>query len=427
MVSALTATVPIMMSRTGVGGLPLVEASEVGFDGDRLRRLDAHLNAYVADGRLAGWSTAVVRAGRVAHVASGGHQDREAGRSVEPDAIWRIYSMTKPITAVAAMVLWEQGCFELKDPVSRFLPEYADLRVWRSGSVTLPAYEPVTEPMALWHLFSHTAGLTYGFMYAHPVDELYRRAGFEWGVPAEADLADVVQRLAQLPLLFQPGREWNYSMSIDVLGRVIEVITGESLDTALRRLVLEPLGMHDTGFWCPPDQAHRLATLYGAHPRTRLATRLEAAGSAALAPPAAFLGGGGLVSTLDDYVRFTEMVRCGGELDGVRLLGSRTVALMCSNHLPGGADLTQVGRPLFSETAFDGVGFGLLGSVTLDPAATKTGGSVGDVAWGGAASTAFWVDPAEELCVVFMTQLLPSSTHPLRSQLRQLVYQALVD
>jgi CubicO group peptidase (beta-lactamase class C family) len=410
-----------------LGGFDVVEPNDVGVDAQRLRRLDTHLNDYVSDGRLAGWSAAVMRHGRVAHTACGGHMDREAGREVQSDTIWRIYSMTKPITSVAAMALWEQGRFELKDPVTRFLPEFAHTPVWRSGSVSLPTYEPMTEPMTMWHLFSHTAGLTYGFLYAHPVDELYRRAGFEWGVPPDTDLAGVVERLAGLPLLFQPGREWNYSMSIDVLGRVIEVLTGMPLDVALRELVLEPLGMHDTGFWCPAQQAHRLATLYGAHPGTRLATRLEAAGAAALTPPAAFLGGGGLVSTVGDYLRFTEMLRRGGELDGVRILGPRTMEMMCSNHLPGGADLTQVGRPLFSETAFDGVGFGLLGSVTLDPVAAKTGGSVGDVAWGGAASTAFWVDPSEHLSVVFMTQLLPSSTHPIRSQLRQLVYQALVD
>jgi len=409
------------------GGFDQGVPGDLGFDPLRLRRLDTHLDRYVADGRLAGWQLGVLRSGHLAHLASGGHQDREAGRPVQHDAIWRIYSMTKAITSVAAMTLWEQGRFELKDPVARFLPEFTDTRVWRSGSVTLPAYEPMTEPMAMWHLLSHTAGLTYGFMYAHPVDEMYRRAGFEWGVPPDTDLAQVVQRLAALPLLFQPGTEWNYSMSIDVLGRVVEVLTGQPLDEALRELVLAPLGMDDTGFWCPPEQAHRLAVLYGAHPRTRLATRLDAAGAAALSPPAAFLGGGGLVSTMGDYLRFAEMIRRGGELDGVRVLGPRTVDLMCANHLPGGADLTQIGRPLFSETAFDGVGFGLLGSVTLDPAATKTGGSVGDVAWGGAASTTFWVDRAEDLCVVFMTQLLPSSTHPLRSQLRQLVYQALVD
>jgi CubicO group peptidase (beta-lactamase class C family) len=333
--------------------------------------------------------------------------------------------MTKPITAVAALALWEEGRFELKDPVSRFLPEFSAMRVWRSGSVTNPVLDPVTEPIQLWHLMTHTAGLTYGFRFAHPVDELYRRAGFEWGVP-DGGLAGVCERLSELPLLFQPGTEWNYSMGLDVLGRVIEVVTGEPLDVALRRLVLDPLDMHDTGFHVPEADAERLAMLYGAAPGSGLAVRLEAAASAALRPPSALLGGGGLVATTRDYLRFAEMLRRRGELDGVRVLSPRTVEYAASNHLPGHADLTAFGRPLFSETAFDGVGFGLVGSVTVDPVTAKVPGSVGDVGWGGAASTTFWVDPVEDLTVVFMTQLLPSSTHPIRSELKLLVHQALV-
>ncbi len=407
--------------------VPTVEAPEVGLDPARLGRLDAHLRGYVDDGRLAGWLLAVSRGGHLAHVASAGRRDREADLPVETDTIWRIYSMTKPITSVAALMLWEEGRFELKDPVSRFLPEFASARVWRSGSVTSPVLDPVTEPMQMWHLMTHTAGLTYGFMFAHPVDELYRRAGFEWGTPDGADLAEVCARVAELPLLFQPGSEWNYSMSIDVLGRVVEVLEGRPLDEVLHERVLGPLGMVDTGFSVPADQAERLAMLYGAHPVTGLAVRLEAAAGAALRPPAALLGGGGLVSTAADYLRFAEMLRRGGELDGVRLLSPRTVRYAATNHLPGGADLTAFGRPLFSETTFDGVGFGLLGSVTIDPVTAKVPGSRGDVGWGGAASTTFWVDPVEDLVVVFMTQLLPSSTHPLRSQLKQLVAQALVD
>jgi CubicO group peptidase (beta-lactamase class C family) len=334
--------------------------------------------------------------------------------------------MTKPITAVAALMLWEEGRFELKDPVSRFLPEFASMQVWRAGSVTNPVLDPVTEPMQMWHLMTHTAGLTYGFMFAHPVDELYRRAGFEWGTPT-GDLAEVCLRLSELPLLFQPGTEWNYSMGLDVLGRVIEVVTGEPLDVALRRRVFDPLDMRDTGFHVPEADAERLAMLYGAMPGSGLAMRLEAAGGGALRPPQAFLGGGGLVSTTRDYLRFAEMIRRRGELDGVRLLSPRTVDYAASNHLPGNADLTAFGRPLFSETTFDGVGFGLIGSVTVDPVTAKVPGSVGDCGWGGAASTTFWVDPVEDLSVVFMTQLLPSSTHPIRSELKQLVHQALVD
>jgi CubicO group peptidase (beta-lactamase class C family) len=280
--------------------------------------------------------------------------------------------------------------------------------------------------MELWHLMTHTSGLTYGFMYAHPVDELYRRAGFEWGVPTGLDLEATVDKLATLPLLFQPGAEWNYSMATDVLGRVVEVVSGMPLDRALRELVLDPLGMSETAFSCPEDAHGRLAALYAPNPATKEIMRLDAFGEAAKRPPAAFMGGGGLVSTAGDYLRFAEMLRRGGELDGVRVLSPRTVDFMAANHLPGGADLTQFGRPLFSETTFDGVGFGLGVSVTLDPVGSKVPGSVGDHGWGGAASTTYWVDPAERLSVLMMTQLLPSSTHPLRSQLKQMVHQAII-
>jgi CubicO group peptidase (beta-lactamase class C family) len=263
-------------------------------------------------------------------------------------------------------------------------------------------------------------------MAAHPVDEMYRRCGFEWGTPA-GSLADTCDRLAELPLLFQPGTEWNYSMSIDVLGRVIEVISGQRLDEFIRDQVLNPLGMHDTTWYVPEVDAGRLAHLYGAHPQHGTAIPLDAAAAAALVEPDKHMGGGGLVGTAGDYHRFTQMLLNAGALDGVRVLAPRTVRTMASNHLPGGADLTSFGRPLFSETAFDGVGFGLGVSVTLDPIAAKVPGSPGDFAWGGAASTAFWVDPAEGLTAMFFTQLLPSSTHPIRSQLKQLVYQALVE
>ena len=406
---------------------PDTDPSEVGLDAARLTRLDDHFRRYVDDGRLAGWQLTVSRNGRLAHVASAGHRDRESGTPVTTDTIWRMYSMTKPITSVAALMLWEEGLFELKDPVSRFLPEFAAPRVWRTGSAVNPVLDPMVQPMQMWHLMTHTSGLTYGFLYAHPVDELYRRAGFEWGVPRGTDLAGLCQQLAALPLLFQPGTEWNYSLATDVLGRVIEVITGQPLDEVLRTRIFDPLGMVDTGFFVPPQDADRMAMLYGAHPATTLATRMDAGAQAAFSPPEAFLGGGGLVSTTGDYLRFAEMLRRKGEVDGTRLLSPRTVAFATSNHLPGGADLSAFGRPLHAETAFDGVGFGLLGSVTIDPVKGKVPGSVGDFGWGGAASTTFWVDPVEDLVCTFMTQLLPSSTHPIRSQLKQMVHQAIVD
>jgi CubicO group peptidase (beta-lactamase class C family) len=264
-------------------------------------------------------------------------------------------------------------------------------------------------------------------MYNHPVDELYRRAGFEWGLPKDVDLAGMCDALAGLPLLFQPGSEWSYSMGLDVLGRVLEVVSGESLDTLLTSRLLEPLGMRETTWHVPEADHGRLARLYTAHPATRAAVPLDMMGDAAIRPPQAFLGGGGLQSTAYDYQRFVQMLANGGSLDGVQILSPRTVRYMGSNHLPGNADLTEFGRPLFSETTFDGVGFGLGVSVTIDPVKGRVPGNAGEFAWGGAASTAFWVDPVDDLTVTFFTQLLPSSTHPLRSQLKQLVYQAMLD
>ncbi|MEO7398186.1 MAG: serine hydrolase domain-containing protein, partial [Ilumatobacteraceae bacterium] len=290
-----------------------------------------------------------------------------------------------------------------------------------------PNFEPLMRPIEMWHLMTHTAGLTYGFMYAHPVDELYRRAGFEWTVPDATDLQGVCKQIADLPLLFQPGTEWTYSMAIDVLGRVVEVISGQTLEQFLRDRLFGPLGMVDTGFSVPAGDDGRLAALYGAHPATRLPTALGDLGNLALAAPLAHLGGGGLVSTMSDYLNFAEMLRAEGSFAGEQLLSPRTVRFMTRNHLPGGVDLTAFGRPLFSETTFDGVGFGLLGSVTIDPVAAKVPGSAGEFGWGGAASTFFWVDPVEDITCVFMTQLMPSSTHPIRSQLKQLVHQALID
>jgi CubicO group peptidase (beta-lactamase class C family) len=246
-------------------------------------------------------------------------------------------------------------------------------------------------------------------------------------MPAGVDLAGVCDRLASLPLLFQPGAEWAYSMGLDVLGRVLEVVTGQPLDELMRTRLLDPLGMHETTWHVPEANHHRLATLYGAHPTTRQAISLGAAGEACKHPPPMFGGGGGLQSTAHDYHRFTQMLLRRGELDGVRILSPRTVGMMTSNHLPGHTDLAAFGRPLFSETTFDGIGFGLAVSVTVDPVKSKVPGNAGDFAWGGAASTAFWVDPTDELTVQFFTQLLPSTVHPIRSQLKQLVYQAIVD
>ncbi len=394
-------------------------------DSERLQRLDHVLEQYVTDSKLPGWSLLVSRNGSVAHRSLGGLRDVEAGEPVRDDTIFRIYSMTKPITSVAVMMLFEQGAFELTDPVSKFLPEFADVRVWDGGSDLRPVTVPATEPIRIWHLLTHTSGLTYGFHHAHPVDALYRKAGYEWGAPRDVDLAGAVRAYASMPLLFQPGREWNYSVATDVLGRLVEVVAKAPLDEALHAMVLEPLGMRDTFFRLPDDRRDRLAALYLPKPGGGL-VRNDTMGEGVV-NPWWFSGGGGLSSTVDDYHRFTQFLLGRGELDGTRLLGDRTARYMTRNHLPGGVDLKAFGRPLFAESPFDGVGFGLGFAVNLDPVATHTLGSAGEFNWGGAASTSFWVDPAEDLTVVFMTQLLPSSTYPLRSQLRQLVYSALVD
>jgi CubicO group peptidase (beta-lactamase class C family) len=401
-----------------------VEPGEVGFDTARLSRIQGHFDGYVEDGRLPGWLAVVSRFGRVVQVSSGGRRDLEAGLPVETDTRWRIYSMTKPVTSVAAMMLYEEGRLQLTDPVSRYIPAFAGVRVYRSGSSLKPLTVPATEPVRVWHLLTHTAGLTYGFHRTHPVDAMYRAAGFDWGTPAGMDLATGCEALAALPLVFEPGSEWTYSVATDVLGRVVEVVSGQPLDRFLAERVLGPLGMGDTAFWSDDD---RLAALYSPDPRTGRAVRNGALDRAARRPPAFLSGGGGLVSTAADYHRFTRMLLGGGALDGVRLLGTRTLDYMVRNHLPGGADLEAFGRPLFAETPFGGVGFGLGFSVVVDPVRGRSLCSAGEYAWGGAASTAFWVDPAEQIIGLFLTQLLPSSTHPIRSQLRTLVYQALVD
>jgi CubicO group peptidase (beta-lactamase class C family) len=403
-----------------------IEARAAGFDPDRLTRIDRTLRAYVDDGRLPGWLVLVGRHGRVAHLSAYGWRDIEARLPVEHDTLFRIYSMTKPVTSVAAMMLCEEGAFELSDPVSRFVPSFADLRVYAGGPRANVLTVPAAQPVRIWHLLSHTAGLTYGFHRVNVVDEMYRAAGFEWGMPPGEDLAACCDMWASLPLLFQPGTEWNYSVATDVLGRVIEVVSGQPLDRFLADRIFGPLGMTDTRFFVDGDDAHRLAALYvpGAD---RKATRYDALGVTATRPPTAPSGGGGLISSAADYHRFARMLAGEGRLDGVRLLGSRTVRHMTRNHLPGGADLVACGRPIYPDQPLTGTGFGLGFAVVQDPVAAGTLCSPGEFSWGGAASTLFWVDPAEDLLVIFLTQLLPSRTYPFRGLLRQLVYQALAD
>jgi CubicO group peptidase (beta-lactamase class C family) len=409
------------------------DPGEVGFDAARLGRIDRRLARWVDDGQLPGFLVTVARHGRLVHVGTYGSRDVENGLPVEQETRWRIFSMTKPVTSVAAMMLYEEGAFELNDPISRWLPEFAETRVYVAGSAQKPVTAPQVEPIRVRHLLTHMSGLTYGFHHAHPVDAMYRALGHEWGTPPGADSAEVCRQWASVPLVFQPGSEWNYGVSTDVLGRLVEVLSGRPLDEFFEQRIFAPLGMRDTSFGLrEDDDAESLARLYGATPgqpggAATGYTFLEAFDAAAHSKPAFLSGGGGLVSTAADYLRFVEMLRRGGSYDGGRLLGSRTITHMVRNHIPGDADLETFGRPLFAETPLRGVGFGLGFSMVIDPTRYGVVASAGDYSWGGAASTAFYVDPLEDVTVSFYTQLLPSSTLPIRNYLRALVNQALID
>ncbi len=411
-----------------------LDPAEAGFEPGRLRRLDDHFRRYVEGGLLKGWLLTVSRHGKLVYTARDGQRDAEAGLPVEPDTLWRVYSMTKPVTSVAAMMLYEEGAFELTDPVSRFIPSFADLRVFAGGSDQRPVTVPAAEPVRIWHLLTHTAGLTYGFHRAHPVDGMYRAAGFDLSARPGTTLEQACDIWAGLPLLFQPGSEWNYSVATDVLGRVVEVASGLPLDEFFEQRIFGPLGMTDTAFYARPDDLGRLAALYARGLDGR-AARFNSLDGAARQRPAMLSGGGGLVSTAADYQRFLQLllpwsdgaaVSPAGELDGVRLLSPHTVGYMGRNHLPGNRDLEQFGRPINAEAPQRGTGFGLGFGVVIDPVPGRVVCSPGELSWGGAASTAFWIDPAQQLTASFFTQLIPSSAHPIRSQLRQLVYQALL-
>jgi CubicO group peptidase (beta-lactamase class C family) len=400
------------------------DPAEVGLDAGRLERLDRRLARWVDEGQLPGFLVTVARHGELVHVGRYGHRDVEAGLPVTDDTRWRIYSMTKPVTSVAAMSLYEEGAFELTDPISRWLPEFAETRVYTGGPAQKPVTVPLMTPIRVHHLLTHTSGLTYGFHHASQVDELYRLRGHEWGTPPGADSAEVTRQFAAMPLLFQPGSEWNYGVSTDVLGRLVEVVAGKPLDEVFAERVFGPLGMTETSFGLrPEDDVTSLAQLYGPGVVPLPAPFAQAAHR----KPTFLSGGGGLVSTAGDYLRFVEMLRAGGVApSGERVLGSRTLAHMTRNHLPGNADLETFGRPLYAETPLRGVGFGLGFSMVLDPVRYGGVASAGTYSWGGAASTEFFVDPVEDLTVSFYTQLLPSSTLPMRNYIRPLVQQALL-
>ena len=400
--------------------------ADLGLDPARLSYLDEHLRRYVDSGKMAGTLVLVARGGEIGHVAAHGLADRERNVPMARDTIFRIYSMTKPITSVALMQLYERGLFQIDDPVEKYIPEWKDQRVYVMGRQAAMVTKPVTRSMTVRDLLSHQSGLTYGFLERTNVDAMYRRNGIG-NIDSRGTLRDMVTALAALPLEFSPGDAWNYSVATDVCGYLVEVISGQQFDDYLQANVFDPLGMSDTGFHVPHAKAGRLAANYGVAPGGGIRLIDDPATSPYLQPPSFLSGGGGLVSTIDDYLRFCQALLNGGELDGRRIIGRKTLELMTSNHLPEGKDLAAHAMGRWAESAFAGIGFGLGFSVTLDPAKSQISGTLGEFSWGGAASTVFWIDPIEDMVCIFMTQLMPSSHYNIRRELRAIVYSALAD
>jgi len=404
--------------------MSLESPETVGLASSRLQYLDRYIQTrYIDTGRLPCALTLIERRGQTAHFSVQGQLDLERRRPLQQDTLFRIYSMTKPLTSVALMMLVEEGLIALDDPVHRYIPQWRNLGVYEAGFLETFRTRPTRMPMRIVDLLRHTSGLTYGLQQRTNVDAAYRKFGF--GDPAGAGtLEAMIEGLAKIPLEASPGDVWNYSVSTDVLGYLVGKISGMSFEEFLRQRVFAPLGMVDTDFFVPAAKASRLAACYILNAEGRLTLQDDPQTSKYLRAPSFISGGGGLVSTAADYLRFCRMLLNGGELDGARLLSPKTVELMTANHLPGGKELPDMSVSLFSEASYSGVGFGLGFAVTTDPARTLVPGSSGDFAWGGMASTHFWIDPREQLIVIFMTQLIPSTIYNLRRELRTLVYSA---
>lgn len=404
--------------------MDLIKPESVGISSSRINRIGAHLKqSYIDPGKIPGSVAMVARHGKVCYLDVAGLSDVERGTKLTEDTIFRIYSMTKPIISIAIMTLFEKGLFSLTDPVHRYIPSWQNLRVRKSGS--LPLFETTTckRPMTIGDLLMHTSGLTYGFLRQTNIDYAYRK--LQVGDPRpNYTLSDMVEQLAHLPLEFSPGERWNYSVATDVLGHLIEVISGQSLPHFLRETIFEPLGMSDTSFNIAPQDLTRFGSCYHRGANKELVLQDDGQNSNYVGR-SFFSGGGGLLSTLSDYNQFCQMLLAGGSLNGERVIGSRTLAFMTRNHLPGGADMTEFATGSFSETAYEGIGFGLGFANKIDAIGSGVPATNGSYFWGGLASTLFWIDPVEELVVIFMTQLIPSSTFNFRGQLEAIVYAAL--
>lgn len=400
------------------------DPATLGFDAGRLKRIDHFLDErYIQTGRFKGTQLLVSRDGRPVHFSHAGTM--RDGRAVGPETLFRIASMTKPVTSVAFMMLVEEGKIALDDPVHRIIPEWKGIGVYDGGGGSAPfVTKPTAAPMRMVDLLRHTAGLTYSFQNRGNIDAAYRATKIEdWY--GQHDLDSVARTLAGIPLEFSPGEAWNYSVATDILGLIIERIEGKKLDQVFRERIFAPLGMDDTFFQVPADKIDRLADCYTMHPEKGAVMYDRGAESAWSRTPTQFSGGGGLVSSAADYHRFCAMLLNKGALDGVRILAPKTVELMTINHLPGGGDLASMSRSLFSEATNAGVGFGLGFAVTINVAPTLVPGSAGEFYWGGMFSTAFHIDPVERLIFIFMTQLSPSSTYPVRRELKTMIYSAI--
>jgi CubicO group peptidase (beta-lactamase class C family) len=403
-----------------------------------LDRIEDHLKRrYIDAGRFPGTQLLVYRRGKVVHSAVQGFADLERKAPVKDDTIFRIYSMTKPVTSVAFMMLVEEGRVALDEPVHKYIPEWKELGVFQAGLAPAFLTKPPARPMQIVDLLRHTSGLTYGFQQRSNVDAAYRKEQIGT-VELTGTLDTMIADLAKIPLEFSPGEAWNYSVSTDVLGYLIGKISGMPFEQFLKERIFDPLAMTDTDFFVPADKAHRFAACYNADPgglmsfhaaekKGGLTLQDDPTTSTFLTKRSFISGGGGLCSTAADYLTFCRALLNGGELGGIRLIGPKTLALMTTNHLPGGRDLPEMSRSMFAEATYNGIGFGLGFSVTMDPAKTLIPGSPGEYSWGGAATTSFWIDPAEELIAIFMTQVMPSSTYPVRRELRTMVYAAITD
>ena len=410
--------------------LPKGRPADVGFSAERLKRLDDHMQAMVDRGQIAGAVTLLARHGRVVHAKAFGRRAL-GGERMPLDAIFRIRSETKPITGVAMMILYEQGLWKLDDPISKYVPEFANLRIATGVDAEgQPILTPITRPPTMRELMTHTAGFAYGLADDpnSPADQAYYRAG----VLRSASLNELVQKVSGLPMFSEPGQLWRYSVAADIQGYIVEKLSGQSLPVFMQERIFTPLDMRDTAFYVPEQKMRRLAALYDADPATgKLTPAVEPSWRDVSRPPAAPLGGGGLVSTAADFARFAQMLLNKGELHGVRILKPETVALMTQNHLPPGFVVTTNGTAGVlapSQRPFPfaaGMGYGLDMAVAVDPAASGAPVGPGTVSWGGSAGTWFWIDPANDLFFVGMIQRLGGVGPGLDAQSRSLVYQAI--